>query len=61
MKTTKPWWQSKTIWINVLTLMVTLIAQLMGWEELKAYTPELLIASNAINLALRFITTAAIE
>ena len=61
MKTTKPWWQSKTIWINVLTLMVTLIAQLMGWEELKAYTPELLIASNAINLVLRFISTAAIE
>jgi uncharacterized membrane protein len=61
MQTTKPWWQSKTIWINVLTLMVTLIAQLMGWEELKAYTPELLIASNAINLVLRFISTAAIE
>jgi len=61
MQTTKAWWQSKTIWINVLTLMVTLIAQLMGWEELKAYTPELLIASNAINLVLRFISTAAIE
>lgn len=61
MQTTKAWWQSKTIWINVLTLSVTVIGQLMGWEEFKAYTPELLIASNAINLALRFISTAAIE
>jgi len=61
MQTTKAWWQSKTIWINVLTLSVTVIGQLVGWEELKAYTPELLIASNAINLALRFISTAAIE
>lgn len=61
MQTTKSWWQSKTIWINVLTLIVAMIAQLMGWEELKAYAPELLITSNVINLVLRVISTAAIE
>lgn len=61
MQTKKPWWQSRTIWINVLTLTVTFIAELMGWEELKSYTPELLIFSNAINLVLRVISTATIR
>jgi hypothetical protein len=61
MQTTKSWWQSKTIWINVLTLIVVIVTQLMGWEELKAYAPELLITSNVINLVLRVISTAAIE
>ena len=61
MQTTKAWWQSKTIWINVLTLVFVIVTQLMGWEELKAYAPELLITSNVINLVLRVISTAAIE
>ena len=61
MQTTKSWWQSKTIWINVLTLVFVIVTQLMGWEELKAYAPELLITSNVINLVLRVISTAAIE
>ena len=61
MQATKSWWQSKTIWINVLTLIVVIVTQLMGWEELKAYAPELLITSNVINLVLRVISTAAIE
>lgn len=61
MQTTKFWWQSKTIWINALTLIFVIVTQLMGWEELKAYAPELLITSNVINLALRVISTASIE
>jgi len=61
MTPSKQWWESKTIWINILTLVVMIISQIMGWEDMKSYAPTLLIISNAINLVLRFISTAPIK
>jgi uncharacterized membrane protein len=61
MTPSKQWWRSKTIWINILTLVAVIISQIMGWEDMKSYAPTLLIVSNAINLVLRFISTAPIK
>ena len=61
MTKSKQWWESKTIWINILTLVAMIISQITGWEDMKSYAPTLLIVSNAINLVLRFISTAPIK
>jgi uncharacterized membrane protein len=61
MTPSKQWWRSKTIWINILTLVAMIISQITGWEDMKSYAPTLLIVSNAINLVLRFISTAPIK
>lgn len=61
MTKSKQWWESKTIWVNILTLVAMIISQIMGWEDMKSYAPTLLIVSNAINLVLRFISTAPIK
>jgi hypothetical protein len=61
MTPSKQWWKSKTIWINILTLVAMIISQITGWEDMKSYAPTLLIVSNAINLVLRFISTAPIK
>ena len=61
MTPSKQWWRSKTIWINILTLVAVIISQIMGWEDMKSYAPTLLIVSNAINLVLRFISTSPIK
>jgi hypothetical protein len=61
MTPSKQWWESKTIWVNILTLLAMVISQIMGWEDMKSYAPTLLIVSNAINLVLRFVSTAPIK
>jgi hypothetical protein len=58
---TKQWWESKTFWINALTLAAMVVSQVMGWSEMQTYAPQLLMISNAINLALRFLTNTAIK
>ena len=60
MKNSKPWWQSKTIWVNVLTAVGTIGAQLAD-----ALPPEwatkILSALAVVNLVLRVITTEPIR
>lgn len=61
MQATKNWWESKTLWVNVLTLLAMVISQVMGWDDMQQYAPQLLMISNLVNLALRFLTTMPIK
>lgn len=61
MNTSKNWWESRTLWVNALTLGAMIVAQLGGWDEMKQYAPELLMASNLLNMLLRFVTITQIK
>lgn len=61
MNNKKRWWESRTLWINALTLVAMIIAQLNGWDEMKQYAPELLMVSNIVNMLLRFVTINPIK
>lgn len=59
----KPWWQSKTLWLNALVLV--LAAAETQLQVLKDVLPGSLLAWLAFglpvaNAALRFVTSAAI-
>ena len=47
----KPWWKSKTVWVNALSAA----AELLGIIPLPGGTA--LIVANLLNIALRFVTT----
>lgn len=56
----KPWYLSKTVWVNVLTLVATVIGTVSGWDFIKSHPDVmagLLMASSAVNVALRFLTS----
>jgi len=61
MENTKKWWESRIVWVNVVSLLIMIVSQLLGWAELQSYLPYLLATSNFLNLVLRFLTTTAIE
>jgi hypothetical protein len=50
---TKPWWQSKTIWINVVALAVLLAGTQLGFEVTAEESGGILVV---INLIMRAIT-----
>lgn len=60
----KPWFKSKTVWFNVLTIVVT-VATIFGYqpnEEIQVALQTSLIAlAPLVNLALRFLTKEPIE
>ena len=60
----KNWYQSKTMWLNIV--LATTGAAVMYLPMLESILPDnafaiLLFSSNAINMALRKVTTAAIK
>jgi hypothetical protein len=58
----KPFYQSKTLWFNLLTILVA-VAALFGWDtfEPSATTQEIvLLAVGVINLILRLLTKSEI-
>lgn len=61
---TKPWYRSKTVWWNVITIIVT-VAAIFGYqpnEEIAtAVTTTVVALSPLVNLILRFVTKEAIE
>lgn len=61
MQPTKPFWQSKTLWFNVLTVIVTIILDI---TKTVTFTPAIATALTSIvgvvNVILRLITTTAI-
>ena len=57
----KAWWQSKTIWVNVIGF-IGVIASGLGGGEMSPLTAEFAIGVlTAINVALRFITSKPIR
>jgi hypothetical protein len=54
----KPWWKSKTVWINVLTLVVALVVAIQDHQWIKT-NPNLAAASTmllaVINVFLRWL------
>ena len=54
----KPWWASKTLWFNVLTLAVLVIGVLVSQEGLvpEGWLKWLGAVAAVINVILRFIT-----
>lgn len=55
----KPWWQSKTIWINALTAIITIGTQLSGSLP-PEYAAKIAAGLALVNLVLRVITTEAV-
>lgn len=56
----KPWYLSKTVWINVLLLVVSICDALLG-SPLVSGTPvadHITSVVSAVNLVLRFLTVA---
>lgn len=49
----KPWWASKTIWVNLVSMLVTYIAKAAGWD-ISAQDVATLIA--AVNIILRAVS-----
>jgi len=59
----KKWYQSRTVWVNVLTIIASVAATLNEWlvaGDFSAAGMSLLVLALA-NLGLRFITTEGIE
>ena len=54
--TPKPWYQSKTLWVNILTLLVMILGTVSQWPEFSAYTGQIAGALAIVNIALRFLT-----
>jgi hypothetical protein len=52
----KPWYQSKTLWVNILTLLALILGTVAQWPELQALAPQLLGALSVVNILLRFLT-----
>jgi len=57
----KYWWESKTMWVNVISLAIVAIGTIAGWQEMRDYAPELLAAVNVLNLVLRLMTYEGIK
>ena len=58
----KKWFQSKTIIVNLLTLLITVIGNVTGVIHLNEQTLKILgVAVTVINIVLRFLTTTGIE
>jgi hypothetical protein len=52
----KRWYESKTLWVNILTLIALIISTVAQWPELAHIAPQLLGALTIVNIVLRFIT-----
>lgn len=53
---TKQWYESKTLWVNVLTLLALILSSVAQWPELEHLAPQLLGALSVVNIILRFVT-----
>ena len=56
----KPWYESKTIWINVLTILAVLITSVTAWPDMQRYGAQLATALAVVNVMLRLITSEGI-
>lgn len=61
MITMKKWYESKTVWINILTLLAAITASLMSETALSDYIPIIIILNTTINIILRFMSSDKLE
>ena len=61
MITMKKWYESKTVWINILTLLAAITASLMSESALSDYIPIIIILNTTINIILRFMSSDKLE
>jgi hypothetical protein len=52
----KEWYKSKTLWVNILTLLALILGSIAQWPELQSLAPQLLGALSVVNILLRFLT-----
>jgi hypothetical protein len=61
----KNWWESKTVWINIITFLVAMLVLVTGPDfpvQLPAEIAKYLLGGVALlNLAIRFVTTEPIR
>lgn len=54
----KTWWKSKTLWVNILSIVALFVAELTGVTWLSAESQVLIL--SAINIVLRALTDKGI-
>ena len=52
----KPWYKSKTVIVNALTLIAMILGTVAQWPEMTAYTVHIVYALSIVNVVLRFVT-----
>lgn len=57
----KPWYKSKTVWVNLISMAIMALGTAMNWVEFSDWTAQFVFAINLLNLALRMITFEGIE
>lgn len=61
MTENKFWYQSKTLWVNIISLAIVIIGTMAGWQEMRDYAPMLMAVVNALNIVLRLVTYEGIK
>lgn len=57
----KPWYESKTIWINALLLVGSICLALLNEPAMHEYAPIIIIINTTINVLLRIMTTKEVS
>jgi hypothetical protein len=57
----KRWYKSKTVWINVLSLVAMILATVAQWPEMNDIAPQLVYALAIVNVLLRFVTSESVR
>jgi hypothetical protein len=57
----KRWFRSKTVWINLLTLIAMILATIAAWPEVKEIAPQIAYALAIVNVLLRFVSSESIR
>lgn len=58
----KPWWASKTIWINLIAVVATLLAVTVGFEMDATFQAEIVaVVMGIVNIVLRFVTVEPVN
>jgi hypothetical protein len=57
----KPWYESKTIWINALLLIASVSMALLDEPAMREYAPIIIIINTTINVILRIMTTKEVS
>ena len=57
----KRWYKSKTVWINVLSLVAMVLATVAQWPEMNEIAPQIVYALAIVNVLLRFVTSESVR